>query len=212
MYSSNLLVGSLRWFRRASTYILLVFHWCFYSYCRIKENSALLSVIENCLKPGPWNKLKPFCAEQLDSLKFFIGKYPKVFPFPCWLIVVDFLMILWFMFVSLHRAMISKSLKMPIPVSLNQSLRSVLDCYHWSPKSKGILFREEEIEENSSSWCILILSKAFLIGKVTLPPRKRIDCSDFGRVFPVKESEEGEIPGCWTIDVHCSVQEEQETE
>ncbi|CBI25142.3 unnamed protein product, partial [Vitis vinifera] len=45
---------------------------------KIKENSALLSVIENCLKPGPWNKLKPFCAEQLDSLKFFIGKYPKL--------------------------------------------------------------------------------------------------------------------------------------
>ena len=52
----------------------------------------------------------------------------------------------------------------------------------------------------------------FLIGKVTFPPRKRIDCSDFCRVFPVKELEEGEIPGCWTIDVHCSVQEEQETE
>ena len=36
----------------------------------------------------------------------------------------------------------------------------------------------------------------FLIGKVTFPARKRIDCSDFGRVFPVKELEEGEIPGC----------------
>ncbi|CBI39357.3 unnamed protein product, partial [Vitis vinifera] len=74
----------------------------------MKENSTLSSVIENHLTPGPWNKLKPFCTEQLDSLKFFICKYPKV----------------------------------------------------------------------------------------TFPARKRIDCSDFGRVFPVKELEEGEIPGC----------------
>ncbi|KAL6328493.1 hypothetical protein AAG906_038687 [Vitis piasezkii] len=107
MYSSNLLVGSLR----------------------IKENSALLSVIENRLKPGPWNKLKPFCAEQLDSLKFFIGKYPKSYDF-----------------------------------------KVIKDANPSQPQS--------ELKE-----C------------VTLPPGKRIDCSDFGRVFPVKELEEGKIPG-----------------
>ncbi|KAJ9685225.1 hypothetical protein PVL29_017306 [Vitis rotundifolia] len=56
-------------------------------------------------KAWPWNKLKPFCTEQLDSLKFLIS-------------------------------MISKSLNVPIPVDLNQSLRSVLDCYHSSPQSK----------------------------------------------------------------------------
>ncbi|KAL6311831.1 hypothetical protein AAG906_025780 [Vitis piasezkii] len=28
-------------------------------------------------KAWPWNKLKPFCTEQLDSLKFLICKYPK---------------------------------------------------------------------------------------------------------------------------------------
>ncbi|RVW20231.1 Disease resistance protein RGA2 [Vitis vinifera] len=43
----------------------------------MKENSTLSSVIQNHLKPGPWNKLKPFCTEQLDSLKFLICKYPK---------------------------------------------------------------------------------------------------------------------------------------
>ena len=173
-------------------------------------------------------KLNPLiCTLQSWTLKIFIRKCPKVFPVPCWLIVVDLLIFLWFMFVSLHRAMTLKSLKLPIPANLNRSLRSVLDCYHWLPKSKG------EIEENGSSWCISILSKASwcilwyilpklilmisLIGKVTFPPRKRIDClilvdcSDFGSVFPVKELEEGEIPGCWTVDVHCSVQEEQET-
>ena len=125
----------------------------------MKENSTLSSVIENHLKPGPWNKLKPFCTEQLDSLKFFICKYPKVFPFPCWLILVDLLIILWFMFASLHTAMISKSLKMPIPVNLNQSLRRVLDCYHWSPQSKRHSIQGRGNRRNwfwsRLSWCIL---------------------------------------------------------
>ena len=193
----------------------------------MKENSTLSSVIENHLKPGPWNKLKPFCTEQLDSLKFFICKYPKVFPFPCWLILVDLLIILWFMFASLHTAMISKSLKMPIPVNLNQSLRRVLDCYHWSHKSKRHSIQgrgnrrkwqllmyfdfEQGFLDVFSDILLKLILMIFLIGKVTFPARKRIDCSDFGRVFPVKELEEGEIPGCWTIDLHCSVREEQET-
>ena len=86
-------------FRRASIivfllYQILMFHWLIQCYYRINENSTFSSVIEKHLKPGPWNhKLKPFCAEQLDCLKFFIRKYPKVFPFPCWLIVVDLLII-----------------------------------------------------------------------------------------------------------------------
>ncbi|CBI29124.3 unnamed protein product, partial [Vitis vinifera] len=29
-------------------------------------------------KAWPWNKLKPFCTEKLDSLKFLICKYPKL--------------------------------------------------------------------------------------------------------------------------------------
>ncbi|KAJ9680660.1 hypothetical protein PVL29_019855 [Vitis rotundifolia] len=44
----------------------------------VNENSTLSSVIKNHLKPGLWNhKLKLFCAEQLDCLKFFIRKYLK---------------------------------------------------------------------------------------------------------------------------------------
>ena len=41
-----------------------------------------------------------------------------------------------------------------------------------------------------------LIQMIFLIGKANFPPRKRIDCSDFGRVVPVKELEEGKIPGC----------------
>ena len=46
---------------------------------RLNENMNLSSVVENHLKPGPWNhQLRQFCDEQLDCLKFFIRKYPKV--------------------------------------------------------------------------------------------------------------------------------------
>ncbi|RXI05469.1 hypothetical protein DVH24_006726 [Malus domestica] len=45
---------------------------------KVNENMNLCSLIENHLKPGPWNHhLKLFCEEQLDSLKLFIRKYPK---------------------------------------------------------------------------------------------------------------------------------------
>ena len=138
-------------------------------------------------KGWPWNKLKPFCTEQLDSLKFFLCKYPKVFPFPFpyWLIVVDLLIILRFMFASLHTAMSSKSLNVPIPVDLNKSLRSVLDCYHWSIQSKR---HSIQGRGNRRKWQLLmyfdfdqgfldvysdvllrLILMIFLTGKVTFP-------------------------------------------
>lgn len=44
----------------------------------VNENINLFSVIEKHLEPGPWNhKLRKFCVEQLDCLKFFIRKFPK---------------------------------------------------------------------------------------------------------------------------------------
>ncbi|KAG5253601.1 box C/D snoRNA protein [Salix suchowensis] len=44
----------------------------------VHEDTELFSAIEKHLKPGPWNHpLKQFCDEHLDSLKFFIRKYPK---------------------------------------------------------------------------------------------------------------------------------------
>eukprot|EP00261_Vitis_vinifera_P031987 XP_019073230.1 PREDICTED: uncharacterized protein LOC100242803 isoform X3 [Vitis vinifera] len=51
----------------------LVLKWC-------QNERKLNPLIRNSepSKAWPWNKLKPFCTEQLDSLKFFICKYPKV--------------------------------------------------------------------------------------------------------------------------------------
>ncbi|KAM1703474.1 hypothetical protein ACFX13_029316 [Malus domestica] len=61
---------TIEW-RFHSTDIVLTDH-------EVNENMNLCSVIENHLKPGPWNHhLKLFCEEQLDSLKLFICKYPK---------------------------------------------------------------------------------------------------------------------------------------
>ncbi|KAF5760967.1 putative Zinc finger, HIT-type [Helianthus annuus] len=44
----------------------------------VNENSNLCSVIQKHLKPGPTNHpLKPFYLEPVESLKFYISKYPK---------------------------------------------------------------------------------------------------------------------------------------
>ncbi|GLU16541.1 hypothetical protein SLE2022_329720 [Rubroshorea leprosula] len=44
----------------------------------VHEEKNFCSVIENHLKPGPWNhQLRQFCEEPLEHLKFFICKYPK---------------------------------------------------------------------------------------------------------------------------------------
>ncbi|KAL8092115.1 putative box C/D snoRNA protein SPCC613.07 [Apium graveolens] len=44
----------------------------------VDENTSLSSVIMNHLQPGPWNhRLKRFCEEPLQSLKFFVRKFAK---------------------------------------------------------------------------------------------------------------------------------------
>ncbi|KDP20399.1 hypothetical protein JCGZ_05282 [Jatropha curcas] len=44
----------------------------------VHEDRNLCSIIEKHLKPGPWsNQLTQFSEEHLESLKFFIRKYPK---------------------------------------------------------------------------------------------------------------------------------------
>lgn len=46
---------------------------------RVNENASFSAILEKHLKPGPWNhQLRKFCEEELDCLKLFIRKYPKV--------------------------------------------------------------------------------------------------------------------------------------
>lgn len=48
-------------------------------FSRVDENTSFYSILEKHLKPGPWkNQLRQFCEVQLDCLKLFIRKYPKV--------------------------------------------------------------------------------------------------------------------------------------
>lgn len=61
---------TIEW-RFRSTDVVLIEHG-------IHENTNLCSVIGKHLEHGPWNhRLRQFCDEPLDSLKFFIRKYPK---------------------------------------------------------------------------------------------------------------------------------------
>lgn len=87
LYMDNLFLHIIFWFILTgsfavtwSLYNLLYSHEFFW--CRINENSAVFSVVEKHLKPGPWNhSLRQFCDQTLDSLKFFVRKYSKVFCF-----------------------------------------------------------------------------------------------------------------------------------
>ncbi|TYJ10891.1 hypothetical protein E1A91_A11G239100v1 [Gossypium mustelinum] len=66
----NLRSWTFEW-RFHSTDVVLLDHG-------IHEDTSLCSLIENHLQPSPWNHpFRKFCEEQLDSLKFFIRKYPK---------------------------------------------------------------------------------------------------------------------------------------
>ncbi|XP_021887710.1 box C/D snoRNA protein 1 [Carica papaya] len=67
---TKMISWTIEW-RFHSTNVVLIDHG-------VCEDASIYSVIENHLKPGPWNhQLKQFCDVQLDSLKFFIRKCPK---------------------------------------------------------------------------------------------------------------------------------------
>ncbi|GAB2232675.1 hypothetical protein Droror1_Dr00011721 [Drosera rotundifolia] len=69
-HRKKLISWTIEW-RFHSTDVVLLDHG-------ILESSKLHSVIEKHLQPSPWNhKLKKFCEEELENLKFFIRKYPK---------------------------------------------------------------------------------------------------------------------------------------
>ncbi|KAI8571706.1 hypothetical protein RHMOL_Rhmol01G0140300 [Rhododendron molle] len=123
---------SIEW-RFHATDVVLIDH-------RVNESKCLCSVIENHLKPSPWNhNLKQFCEEPLDSLKFFIRKYPKLAN----LVILEYPVI--HAFLPSHPCDF-EVIKDAIPQRMenNQSLSS----NHPSPK--GVTFREEEIEDDPS--------------------------------------------------------------
>jgi hypothetical protein len=60
-------------------------------FSRVNENTSFCSILEKHFMPGPWNhQLKEFCADQLDCLKLFIRKYPKVGFFTFYLVEIQY--------------------------------------------------------------------------------------------------------------------------
>ncbi|XAR54316.1 hypothetical protein NMG60_11029385 [Bertholletia excelsa] len=141
---------TIEW-RFHSTDVVLIDHG-------IHENTNLCSVIENHLKPGPWkHKLRQFCDEPLESLKFFIRKYPKGPKSPfrqldikaslkeqlANLVILEYPVI--------HVFLPSHSYNFEV---MKDDLRGkkVKDSISNNlPSPTGVTFREEEIEDDTSS-------------------------------------------------------------
>ncbi|GMH04455.1 hypothetical protein Nepgr_006294 [Nepenthes gracilis] len=128
----------------------------------IHESTSLRSVIEKHLQPSPWiHKLRKFCEEQLDHLKFFIRKYPKgpnspfrelyinapVSQLLANLVILEYPVIQVFLPSHSYNFEVIRDLKPP-PAELPEPKASGKDDYFGS---EGVLFKEEEIGDGVAS-------------------------------------------------------------
>ncbi|KAF9623035.1 hypothetical protein IFM89_036016 [Coptis chinensis] len=135
----------------------------------VEENLSLCSVIEKHLEPGPWkNQLKPFSEEQLDSLKFFIRKNAKGSNSPfreldikapiseqlANIVIVEYPVIHVFLPSASYEFDIAEDIE---PFPHKSELKELISDDLPSPK--GILFREEEAEDDISDPYIMDLMK-----------------------------------------------------
>lgn len=125
----------------------------------VDENTSLWSVIENHLKPGPWNhQLKRFCEEPLQSLKFFIRKHLKGSKSPfieldinapireqlANLVLIEYPVI--------HVLLPSHRYDFEVIKAASRYKFDLKESVsHQEQSPKGVYFREEEIEEDNSS-------------------------------------------------------------
>ncbi|XP_057793923.1 uncharacterized protein LOC131010429 [Salvia miltiorrhiza] len=124
----------------------------------IHENATFFSVIEKHLKPGPWNhQLKQFCDESLDSLKFFIRKYPKGPKSPfCQLdinapIREQLANIVVLEYPVIHVFLPSHSCDFDVmKKSIPRKVEIKEPAHRDYPSPKGVTFKEEEIEDGGS--------------------------------------------------------------
>ncbi|KAL3815040.1 hypothetical protein ACJIZ3_016308 [Penstemon smallii] len=125
----------------------------------VHENTTLSSVIEDHLKPGPWNhSLKPFCDETLDSLKFFIRKYPKGPKSPYRQLDIkapireQLVNIVILEYPVIHVFLPSHSCDFEIIHDKIPSNVNVKESAHQDyPSPKGVTFKEEEIKDEEFS-------------------------------------------------------------
>uniref|UniRef100_A0A5B7BHN4 Box C/D snoRNA protein 1 n=1 Tax=Davidia involucrata TaxID=16924 RepID=A0A5B7BHN4_DAVIN len=140
---------TIEW-RFHSTDVVLIDH-------RVHENTNLCSVIENHLKPGPWNhRLRQFCEEPLESLKIFIRTYPKGSRSPyreldikaplrqqlANIVILEYPVIHVLLPLHSYDFEVIKD-----AISQKPELESIGNN---DPSPKGVTFREEEIADGSS--------------------------------------------------------------
>ncbi|KAF5189523.1 Box C/D snoRNA protein [Thalictrum thalictroides] len=164
----------------------------------VDENTNLCSVIETHLKVNPSkNKLRPFC-EQLDSLRFFIRKNAKgtKSPFreldikaPISQQLVNTIIV---EYPVIHVFLPSASFDFEIVedlVPLPKKSETVNDNL---PSPKGVLFKEEELEDDVSDPHIIDLVKYMNPELATESNSKQ--GVPIGLLLADEDLEEGEIP------------------
>ncbi|KAK8639885.1 hypothetical protein V6N13_138251 [Hibiscus sabdariffa] len=126
----------------------------------VHEDTSLCSLIENHLQPSPWNHpLRRFCEEQLDCLKFFIQKYPKgKSPFReldikapirqqlAHTVVLEYPVIHVFLPLDHYDFEVIRE-NLPVTHRTEGKDSSIAD----NEIQKGVIFKEEEIEENAGA-------------------------------------------------------------
>ncbi|KAL6007631.1 hypothetical protein ACLOJK_033130 [Asimina triloba] len=147
------ILWTIEW-RFHSTNVVLLDHG-------VNEHECVVHVIEKHLKSGPWNhQLKPFCQEPLDSLKFLIQKNPKGpktlyreldIKAPIGQQLSGVFIVEYPVF---HVFLPSHSYDFEVEKFMNTSSKDVkaAESLDDVPSPKGVLFREEEINENDASF------------------------------------------------------------
>ncbi|XP_051144186.1 putative box C/D snoRNA protein SPCC613.07 [Andrographis paniculata] len=124
----------------------------------VHENSTMSYVIEKHLKPSPWNhKLRQFCDQALDSLKFFIRKYPTGPKSPFFRLNIrapirqQLANITVLEYPVIHVFLPSHKCDFDIINDWNTSKAEIREPVHLDqPSPKGVVFKEEEIEDDES--------------------------------------------------------------
>ncbi|KAM0010347.1 putative Zinc finger, HIT-type [Helianthus debilis subsp. tardiflorus] len=128
----------------------------------VNENSNLCSVIQKHLKPGPTNHpLKPFYLEPVESLKFYISKYPKNPRSPVRELDInapirkqlDNLVIIEYPVIHVFLPSHSPDVQVQKPI-VSQQVQPKTDPVNDSQPDvdpKGLFFKEEEIKDHDSA-------------------------------------------------------------
>ncbi|XP_058087657.1 uncharacterized protein LOC131234735 [Magnolia sinica] len=208
---------TIEW-RFHSTDVVLIDHG-------VDEHEHLVPVIEKHLKPGPWNnQLKPFCKEPLDSLKFFIQKNPKGLKSPfrelnikdpislqlAGVVIIEFPVI--------HVFLPSHSYDFEVEKDANTfSKVEKAEPFNDIPSPKGVLFREEEIDEDDATFDTQVMdfmnymNPEPLIRDKVVEKEASLSTRAFEVTRPVSESNVRAFKGEEMIEYfHCSMKASEE--